>query len=1007
MGMRAQKKLSYNEYVRKNEIRSRIEDLKKNYNENQSKVFDLERDLGRIIDNELKDRMMDLKIFDCLHAEKATSHFLNLAKKTSKGESLEKIRKPDGTAFETESERSEYITNFYSSLYRKDETVAGEIEEFLGPAACSHPLVTGSKLTEAEREALDAPLRIEELDVSLNKANVKSAPGVDGISYRYIIRFWHLYRKPLYECARESFELGVMPDAFRTATIRLLPKKGDISQIKNWRPISLLSNFYKIISRLINNRLKKITDRVLSRSQKGFNRSRQIQEVLINSIETMEYCKRHNIKAAMVSVDVSKAFDSVDHIFMDKVYRFYGFGDRIRKWLATIGTGRNAQIILSNDELSVAFQLEKGHAQGDSPSPLLYNMAAQICIWKIELEPGIESVYNRELRAPDPNLGADPDPMPGPNPVPVTVQVFENECNRETDKNESFADDANNFTVLKLESLKKLKEILEAFHKLSGLSCNVEKTSVMRIGNLDGEIDQEIINLGFSFVNDMVLLGFKLSNIENVEEINFLPVLEKIQNTVRFWERFYLSLPGKISIYKCLLLSQISYKASILMPPPGLLRAMEETMERFVLKGFTFARDRLYRKVKDGGLGLIRLEHYVQALHCTWIRRAWSCTNDNWKYDLYKASNGDILNVKDYDLGNEVGTVLSKIVKSYTAFQHQFTTVGNNFTKVPVFKNENFGYGRRQSIKLDSVFFGADLMDSHSQSIRKLTWDKCTVYGNIIQQRDFHAATGIPISREQYSNIKTAYASAKKKFWKDGALAMDIEEYVRSFKKGSKKFRQVLSYETKTYDITKLTQVITLARITNTTVPPESRIRNMHGTWGRHGLNNQFRVYTLKYYNNILGLNNRVAHFVPNTDTRCTFCVIENREVIGAESFEHIFYSCPSTHGILTKMFERFFTVNLSPQLYFSGEAVIGNEKENIPFNLTLDIIRFFIWQCKLNKKKPTLSSIIEEVKFSINVIRKTSEELSDLFQNCSLFKHDGGDPDDGEVRGDGGHGRG
>jgi hypothetical protein len=185
-------------------------------------------------------------------------------------------------------------------------------------------------------------------------------------------------------------------------------------------------------------------------------------------------------------------------------------------------------------------------------------MAAQICIWKIELEPGIKSVYSQELRAPDPNLGADP--VPGP--VPVTVQVFENESNRETDKNESFADDANNFTVLKLESLAKLKEILESFRTLSGLSCNVEKTSVMRIGNLDGKVDQDIVNLGFSFVNDMVLLGFKLSNTESLEEIHFLSVLEKIQNTVRFWERFYLSLPGKISVYKCLLLSQISYNAA-------------------------------------------------------------------------------------------------------------------------------------------------------------------------------------------------------------------------------------------------------------------------------------------------------------------------------------------------------------------------------------------------------------------------------------------------------------
>jgi hypothetical protein len=45
--------------------------------------------------------------------------------------------------------------------------------------------------------------------------------------------------------------------------------------------------------------------------------------------------------------------------------------------------------------------------------------------------------------------------------------------------------------------------------------------------------------------------------------------------------------------------------------------------------------------------------------------------------------------------------------------------------------------------------------------------------------------------------------------------------------------------------------------------------------------------------------------------------------------------------------------------------------------------------------KKTTLSSIVEEVKYSINVIRKTSEDLSDLFQNCSLFKHDGGEEGD------------
>ncbi len=198
-----------------------------------------------------------------------------------------------------------------------------------------------------------------------------------------------------------------------------------------------------------------------------------------------------------------------------------------------------------------------------------------------------------------------------------------------------------------------------------------------------------------------------------------------------------------------------------------------------------------------------------------------------------------------------------------------------------------------------------------------------------------------------------------------------------------------------------------ITRFDGTTVPSEVRVRNMHGTWGRYGLNNQFRVYALKYYNNILGLSNRVAHFVPNTDTRCIFCVLDNREITGTESFKHIFYSCPTTYSIVTKMFEKIFRVNLNPQIYLSGEAVPGNENENVPFNLTLDVIRFFIWQCKLNKKKPTLSLIVAEVQYCINVIRKTSEELSDLFQNCSLFKHDDGEGHDGDERGDGRHGRG
>jgi hypothetical protein len=160
--------------------------------------------------------------------------------------------------------------------------------------------------------------------------------------------------------------------SLKLAVIKLIPKKGDTTLIKNWRPISLLSNFYKIISRLINSRLQKVVDRLLSRAQKGFTKSRQIHEVIVNCMETMDLCKKHNIKGVLASIDQAKAFDSVSHSYMLKVYEFFGFGCRIKRWLSAIGTGRNACIRLSNDTLSATFQLGNGPAQGDSPSPLLY-----------------------------------------------------------------------------------------------------------------------------------------------------------------------------------------------------------------------------------------------------------------------------------------------------------------------------------------------------------------------------------------------------------------------------------------------------------------------------------------------------------------------------------------------------------------------------------------------------------------------------------------------------------
>ncbi len=180
----------------------------------------------------------------------------------------------------------------------------------------------------------------------------------------------------------------------------------------------------------------------------------------------------------------------------------------------------------------------KGHAQGDCPSPLLYNLAAQIQIFKLELNPHIDRIPYRE-NIPDVAIARPP--------------IFKEEGHGQTDTNESFADDSSNLFLFNLNSLITLKNVLANFQVLSGLSSNLEKSFLMRIGNLDGDIPPAISNLGFNFTNKIKLLGFTLQNYGDLTASNYEQVTLRIDKLIRFWERFFLSLPGRISIYKTLL----------------------------------------------------------------------------------------------------------------------------------------------------------------------------------------------------------------------------------------------------------------------------------------------------------------------------------------------------------------------------------------------------------------------------------------------------------------------
>jgi hypothetical protein len=247
---------------------------------------------------------------------------------------------------------------------------------------------------------------------------------------------------------------------------------------------------YKVLSRAINSRLKKIVDRICSRAQKGYNSNRYVQEVLINVCETIAHCKTNNIRGSVLAVDMAKAFDSLDHKFINAVYKFFGLGSNMIKWLTLLGNKRTACIKMSNGSNSKSFDIETGSAQGDNPSPNIFNFWEQILIFKLELDDNISRI---------------------PRPPPIRLieggGVYSAECNRETDVNESLADDNTVLSIITKNSLITIKNILNAFAGISGLQCNFDKTALLPIFPLT-DVEQEwITEAGFTISTSIKLLG--------------------------------------------------------------------------------------------------------------------------------------------------------------------------------------------------------------------------------------------------------------------------------------------------------------------------------------------------------------------------------------------------------------------------------------------------------------------------------------------------------------------
>ena len=162
----------------------------------------------------------------------------------------------------------------------------------------------------------------------------------------------------------------------------MLPKDDDLNELTNWRPIAILPIFYKIYAKLIYNRISPQLFQHQSWDQHGFTPGIRIEDALVCAEITIEHHQEFQLPLWMLSMDMRKAFDTIDHAALMQALRSKGLSDEYISLLTILYSGQKDTVNHSSE-----FLIQKGVKQGDTLSAILFNCILDMAfdLWRSSL----------------------------------------------------------------------------------------------------------------------------------------------------------------------------------------------------------------------------------------------------------------------------------------------------------------------------------------------------------------------------------------------------------------------------------------------------------------------------------------------------------------------------------------------------------------------------------------------------------------------------------------------
>ncbi|XP_074271638.1 uncharacterized protein LOC141595569 [Silene latifolia] len=371
--------------------------------------------------------------------DRNTKYFHRKASQRKQRNHIEKLADDDGRVHKGFDAISGVARGYFSNLFE-----SGQPRDF------EHLLdVVEGRVTDRMNNFLRGEYSVEEVELALNRMHPLKAPGPDGMNGLFFQTYWHIVGKAVVRTVLGILRGAPIPDDINKTYIVLIPKKKGPDKMTEFRPISLCNVIYKLVSKVLANRLKLFLGDIVSENQSAFTPGRLITDNILVAFELFHHMKNSRNKNGHMAIklDMSKAYDLVEWSFLERVLRRMGFElrwvDRVMHCVSSVSFS-----VLVNGTPTDVFRPERVLRQGDPLSPYLFILCDEVLSGLMR-----KAVENGSLH--------------GISIAPSTPSV----------SHLLFADDSIFFAKANLMEANHVKRILSDYELASGQVVNFDKTT--------------------------------------------------------------------------------------------------------------------------------------------------------------------------------------------------------------------------------------------------------------------------------------------------------------------------------------------------------------------------------------------------------------------------------------------------------------------------------------------------------------------------------------------------